>query len=351
MTTESATGSGATRPFDTAGTRGLVAAPEHFPEPTAGMVLHRVLAMSARTFLLNDMGDELVDDESRAGTLEALTTKMGTRPLWAQSALESLEGTERRQTETDRIHQSRVAMRRTRSNLRTFRLVFDPAWSTALRAELAWYGGRLGESRDLHILRGIIAEKGPDLMDADQVDQLGAVVTERLAKTMNEIANERGKARRFQLTEQMMGIWDRPHFKSKATKPAEEVLPPLLTRAWHDLRGAAGKARKKPSNTNLHKLRIRLKDLRYGCETIALIEGSPARKTARAAEKLQTKLGDLHDAVFSIDWLEALAIDRPDLADPIDELITVQEDAASEARKGWKKELKEVDRRWRRWRS
>jgi CHAD domain-containing protein len=93
-----------------------------------------------------------------------------------------------------------------------------------------------------------------------------------------------------------------------------------------------------------------MKDLRYGCETIALIEGSPARKTARAAEKLQTKLGDLHDAVFSIDWFEALAIDRPDLADPIDELITVQEDAASAARKGWKKELKEVDRRWRRWR-
>ena len=28
-----------------------------FPEPTAAMVLHRVLAVSARTFLLNDMGD------------------------------------------------------------------------------------------------------------------------------------------------------------------------------------------------------------------------------------------------------------------------------------------------------
>ncbi len=227
MTTESATGSGATPPFDTAGTRGLSTAPEHFPQPTAGMVLHRVLAMSARTFLLNDMGDELVDDQSRTGTLEALTTKMGTRPLWAQSALESLEGTERRLTETDRIHQSRVAMRRTRSNLRTFRLVFDPSWSTALRAELAWYGDRLGESRDLHILRGIIDAKAPAVMDADQVDQLGAVVTERLAKTMADIANERGKARRFQLTEQMMGIWDRPHFKAKATKPAEEVLPPL----------------------------------------------------------------------------------------------------------------------------
>ena len=72
-----------------------------------------------------------------------------------------LDGTQRAQTETERIHQSRVAMRRIRSNLRTFRLVFDPGWGTSLRAELAWYGGRLGQSRDLHIIAGIIAEQGP----------------------------------------------------------------------------------------------------------------------------------------------------------------------------------------------
>ena len=85
----------------------------------------------------------------------------------------------------------------------------------------------------------------------------------------------------------------------------------MLHRAWHDLRGAARTARKEPTDANLHKLRIRLKDLRYGCETVALVEGGPARKTARAAERLQSKLGDLHDACFSIDWFEELADEPP----------------------------------------
>ena len=82
---------------------------------------------------------------------------------------------------------------------------------------------------------------------------------------------------------------------------------------------------------------------------MALIEGGPARKTAKAAERLQTKLGDLHDASYSIDWLEALAAERPDLAEPDRRPGHVQEDAAAEARKGWKRELKEIERRWRRW--
>ncbi len=133
------------------------------------------------------------------------------------------------------------------------------------------------------------------------------------------------------------GLWDGPHFKAKAVKPAEDVLPELLTRAWHDLRGAAGQGAEEADRRQPPQAADPLKELRYGCETVALIEGTAARKTARAAERLQGQLGDLHDADFSIDWFEALAVERPDLADPIDELIGLQEDAASEARKGWKK--------------
>ena len=322
---------------------------ESVAEPTAGMVLHRVLAMSARTFLLNDMGNELADHAGRNETVDALSLRMGTRPLWAQSAVGSLNGTERRQTETEQIHQSRVALRRIRSNLRTFRLVLDPAWGTSLRAELAWYGNRLGQIRDLHIMRDIITVTGPEVIGAGQVARLESELTARTAAALADIAAERGKPRRFQLTEQMMVLWDGPAFKPKASKPAAEVLPPMLKRAWHDLRGAARTARKDPSDIHLHKLRIRLKDLRYGCETVALVEGGPARKTAKAAESLQSKLGDLHDACYAIAWFEVLAGERPDLAGPIDELIAAQRDAAAASRKGWKKDLKEVERRWRGW--
>jgi len=322
---------------------------DDFADPSAGMVLHRVLAGSARTFLLNDMGNELVDEAKRSQTVGALNVLMQSRPVWARSAASELDGTQRAVTQTERIHQSRVSMRRIRSNLRTFRLLLDPAWGTSLRAELAWYGNCLGRARDLHILQDLVALKGAGIIDPGAVSQLEAVIADRMAEALASIDAERGGARRFQLTEQMMVLWDGPAFKAKATKPAAEVLPRMLHRAWHDVRGAARTAKKEPSASNLHMLRIRMKDLRYGCNTVALVEGGPARKTARAAERLQVKLGDLHDAVFSIDWLRALATERPDLARPIQALVLVQEDAAAAAHKGWKRDLKDIERRWRRW--
>jgi CHAD domain-containing protein len=82
---------------------------------------------------------------------------------------------------------------------------------------------------------------------------------------------------------------------------------------------------------------------------VALVAGGPARKTAKAAERLQGRLGDLHDAVFANGWLEALAAEQPDLADAAERLVGVERDVAAETRKGWKRDLKEVERRWRRW--
>jgi len=316
-------------------------------DPTAGMVLHRVLAQAARTFLLNDMDEELLDAPSTNGAVSPLSVRLTDRPLWAQSA--SWGGSQRRTTEVERVHQSRVALRRIRSNLRTFRLLLDPGWGTSMRAELAWYGRRLGQVRDLHILSDVVTVKGSEILDPDAVDRLDSVVGMRMAAALAEVAAERGGARRFQLNEQMMVLWEGPEFKAKAKKPGGELLPEMLHRSWHDLRGAARTARKHRTDPNLHKLRIRLKDLRYGCETVALVEGGPAKKTARAAEALQSKLGDLHDTCFSIDWFEELADEYPDLREPVTALVEMQQDAASQARKGWNRELKVVERRWRAW--
>ena len=322
---------------------------DFLPDPTAGMVLHRVLATAARNFLLNDQSEVPTVDRAPAGTVDAQTLSLATRPLWAQSAVGSPEATERRPDRTERIHQSRVSMRRIRSNLRTFRLLLDPGWGTALRAELAWYGNALGHSRDLDLLATLIDEHGPEVLDRTEVARLGAVIGWQRQEVERSLATEQAGPRRRHLTEQMMVLWEGPAFKSKAAKPASEVLPAMLHRSWHDLRGAARTARKDPSDVHLHQLRIRLKDLRYGAETVALVEGTPARKTARAAERLQGTLGDLHDVVFSIDWLDALAGEQPELADAAERLAAAQRERAEEARKGWKKDLKVVERRWRRW--
>ena len=190
---------------------------------------------------------------------------------------------------------------------------------------------------------------GLSVLEPEDVVRLDSVVNERITGALADISAERGGARRFKLTEQMMVLWDGPAFKDKASRQAREILPRMLHRAWHDLRGASRTARKDPTDENLHKVRIRMKDLRYGCNTVALVEGGPARKTAKAAERLQVKLGDLHDARYSIDWLHLLAAERPDLARPIADLVHLQQDAADAARKGWKRELKAVEREWRSW--
>ncbi len=337
---------------------GVAASPEsdeHPPrfrpvaDPTARMVLHRVLAMAARTFLLNDMGDELLDESRRYATVDALSLRMSTRPLWAQSAAEALDGTQRRHTEVERIHQSRVALRRIRSNLRTFRLALDPKWGTAVRAECAWYADLLGGVRDLHIIHDVVTKNGPAVIGTTDVQRLEAIVAERLAAVLDEVRTERAKPRRFQLTEQMMVLWDGPEFKLEADLAATEVLPRMLRRTWNDLASAGRRARKHPVDANLHRLRIRLKDMRYGCETVALVAGGPTGKTAKACEHMTSRLGNLHDAEYSIDWLESLAGDRPELAGPISDLVAFQREVVAHCRKGWKRDLKEVERRWRKW--
>jgi CHAD domain-containing protein len=328
--------------------RGVVV-DQRFPDPTAGMVVHRMLATAARTFLLNDPGDEFDDGVPQTSTVDALTLTLGTRPLWGQSSLDSLRATERRTDRLERVHQSRVAMRRIRSNLRTFRLLLDPGWGTALRAELAWYGNELGRSRDLDLLAAVIRHRGPDVIEPDEIARILAVVDWRHDEVETQIAADQAGPRRLRLSEQMMLLWEGPEFKAKASKPAAEVLPAMLGRSWQDLRGAGRKARKDPSDVHLHQLRIRLKDLRYGSETLALVEGSRARKTAKAAERLQSQLGDLHDTVFSISWLESLAAEQADLADPAERLVARQREVAAETRKGWRRGLKDVERRWRRW--
>jgi CHAD domain-containing protein len=322
---------------------------EDLLEPTAGMVLHRVLALAARTFLLNDAADEPGAEPAPCEVLSADSFRLPDQAQWARTTAEALNSAQRRTTEVERVHQSRVALRRIRSNLRTFRLALDPSWGTSLRAELGWYGGRLGMVRDLHILQDVITITGPKVVDPEYIDRLDFIVRGRMAAALAEVADERGGERRTRLNKQMLVLWDGPEFKDKAGRPARDVLPPMLHRAWRDLRGAARTARKDRSDANLHRLRIRLKDLRYGCETVALVEGGPARRTAKAAERLQSKLGDLHDACSSIAWFDDLAAGHPDLREPLVALIETQQDAAAAARKGWNRELKGIERRWRSW--
>src|SRR6185312_9029097 len=52
-----------------------------------------------------------------------------------------------RSREEDAVHQMRVACRRMRSDLKTFRPLVEEPWGEALRAELKWLADCLGDAR------------------------------------------------------------------------------------------------------------------------------------------------------------------------------------------------------------
>ena len=67
------------------------------------------------------------------------------------------------------VHQARVATRRLRSHLRTFRKLLEPEWAEPLRDELGWLGDELGGVRDADVLLDRLKSRIAALDDDDRV--------------------------------------------------------------------------------------------------------------------------------------------------------------------------------------
>ncbi len=65
--------------------------------------------------------------------------------------------------DAEAVHKARVATRRLRSDLRTFRPILDQGWSEPLRTELKWLGSLLGAVRDADVLLEELGQKAARL--------------------------------------------------------------------------------------------------------------------------------------------------------------------------------------------
>src|SRR5687767_12432450 len=79
-------------------------------------------------------------------------------------------------TDPEGVHQARVATRRLRSDLRTFRPLVDAAWSSSLRDELGWLADLLGDVRDGDVLLERLRHRVAELPDAHERDSAVAVL-------------------------------------------------------------------------------------------------------------------------------------------------------------------------------
>jgi CHAD domain-containing protein len=216
------------------------------------------------------------------------------------------------------VHQVRVAIRRLRSDLKLLARELDPAWTGHVRLELGWLGGVLGLVRDADVL-------GVTLLEAGSVAESGGTLELRIsldedrrsaARDLAEILDghryltllERLDTASRSIPLRTASTKHHRHKKRGADAAAKKVLPGLVRRRWRALRRTVRSAGRHPTDGQLHKVRIRAKQLRYAAETATPVIGRASRRLAAAAEDLQTILGEHHDSVAAEDWLRRRAL-------------------------------------------
>jgi CHAD domain-containing protein len=246
------------------------------------------------------------------------------------------------------VHQARVATRRIRSDLRTFRDVVDPDWALPLREELRWLGGLLGAVRDAEVLRDRLRGRETLLAPADRgaaeallerLDRVREAAREELIAAMRE-------PRYVALLDALVDGARTPRMAEEvATSAAANVLPASLEGPWRHLEAAIDRIREDPTDEALHGARIRAKRVRYAAEAVAPVFGKRARRFAIAAVGLQDVLGEHQDAVVAGAWLREAAAGSPGHAFVSGQLAAIEAEAARAAREAWPAAWKALSRK------
>ena len=292
------------------------AAPEVDPIPvsstsTAGELVRHILAVSVASLLRHDPGVRLGDDP-------------------------------------EDVHRARVATRRLRSQLRTFRSLLDQDWANALREDLRWLGAGLGSVRDRQVMSQRLRGRTTALIEDDArdlADELQAESEEARGRLVLDMRSDRY----IDLVERLVDASSAPALVAEAQQPAATAVPALARRDWKRLRKGVSRMPDSPADAQLHRTRILAKRVRYAAEAGAPIVGKVASQLADAAAGLQDVLGDHQDSVTAQRWLRG-AGQQGQRAFVAGELCAMERDAAAHDRAEWPKVWKKVDRkRLRRW--
>lgn len=207
------------------------------------------------------------------------------------------------------VHQMRVAVRRVRSCLRTFRSAFEESAVRRLQQQLKWLGDLLGAERDAEVIAARLLR---DLGELAPTDVLGPVGLDLGVRSHDDIAAAHTRLVQAldselyrSLLEELADLApdtssrlpaDQRWLRQRLARSARQTIR-LMKRA-KALEGAA-------RDSALHEVRKSAKHVRYAAETLVPLEGTRAKALAASFEALQTVLGEHHDAIVTQQRLRA----------------------------------------------
>ncbi|CAN5851730.1 CYTH and CHAD domain-containing protein [soil metagenome] len=220
-----------------------------------------------------------------------------------------------RQDEHDAVHKMRVATRRLRSALATFRRLLDRQVTEPIRDELKWMGGVLGAARDAEVIHArlceLLAAEPHDLVQGPVGARIDATMRERYAAAHARVLKAFDSARYLRLLDQLDDVASGAVVTGdRAARRSAKQLPKEVRRAqrrWQRqvdaLAGLTGSAR----DLQLHEVRKSAKRLRYAADSVAPAIGGRAERLADRMEQLQEVLGQHQDGVVTTEVIAGLA--------------------------------------------
>lgn len=207
----------------------------------------------------------------------------------------------------DAVHKMRVATRRLRSALATFRPLLDRAHTDPLRVELRWLAAGLGAARDAEVmharLRALVDAEPPELVLGPVRASIDEEMTKRYRTGYARLIEVLDGERYLRLLDALDALVLDPPFLDVAHREAHAVLARLVRRSWRRLDRAMVTATRAPlgpaQHELLHQVRKDAKRARYAAEAVEPVFGPPADRFAAAMERMQESLGDFHDGVVT----------------------------------------------------
>ena len=208
--------------------------------------------------------------------------------------------------DVEAIHRMRVATRRMRAALRMLEELMPDGPAKPAAQELAWLCDAIGKVRDLDVLvaglTGRAARLDPDFIRA--LDPLWETIRRRRAEEQTRLGEALHSERCGILVQRLGATPPEPSPEAVTLgATASRIVRPIVRAV---LRAGAGLDETSPSEA-LHRLRVRVKRLRYGLEPLQAVGGKALSKMLERLEDVQERVGAYHDAVTAVAWLRGWA--------------------------------------------
>ncbi len=250
---------------------------------------------------------KLTDRSAAGAVLGAYLTEQVTVIMGLDSAA--------RGSEPDAVHKMRVATRRLRSALSTFRPLVERAVTDPLRGELKWLATMLGGARDAEVqrmhLEQAVADEPGDLVLGPVAERIEAELQSDYRTAHDALLGALDSARYFQLLDSLNTLIAAPPFTDLATGKARPALLQRVQHACKTLYALVSLGEPEVGESRdpwLHEIRKAAKRVRYAAEAAEPTLGKSALALAAAAADLQETLGEHQDSVVTRVTLRAIGV-------------------------------------------